>query len=216
LKGNFVSKRGLVLILSFLLTAILVVLVYIAFLLLPNNTPEADITQMNPITVIEPPQPMPDFTLTNQNGEAISLSSLSGKPVLLTFGFTHCPDVCPITLGEMRAINRSLDNRSDDIHYVFITVDGGRDTPEVLTNYFTTLRLEDFMIGMTGTESEIRDMGIPYGLDFAYGEVDALGNYAVEHTAGMFLLDSEGQWIRRYTYGMPSQDIVSDIREVLQ
>jgi protein SCO1 len=210
------SKRGLVVLLGFLMTVIAMVLAYIAFLVLDSPGTELDNRTLSPVSLIEPPLPIPDFILTNQLGEAISLSDLRGKPVLLTFGFTHCPDVCPITLGEMREIYNSLDNQSDNLHFVFISVDGQRDTPEILADYLTTLRVDNFIIGMTGTEEEIREMGIPFGLDFSYSEADALGNYSVEHTAGMFLLNTEGQWIRRYAYGTLNEEIVTDLRGVLQ
>jgi protein SCO1 len=213
-KGTLVTKRELFAVLGFFITMIVIVLAYIAYLMMdaPNANPGDNV--LNPITVIEPPLPVPDFSLTNQQGENISLSDLRGKAVLLTFGFIHCPDVCPITLSEMRMIHEQMG--SDAINYVFITVDGERDTPEVLATYFTTMRVDSFMIGMTGTEAELRQMGLPYGLDFRYGEADALGNYTVEHTAGMFLLNNEGEWIRRYTYGMEREDIVADLRAVLQ
>lgn len=208
------SKRSLFIIISIFLIIILGLLAYIAYLSLNPASPETIDT--SPISILEPPIPMPDFTLTNQAGENVKLSDLRGKAVLLTFGFTHCPDVCPITLGEMRSIHADLGEMSENLHFVFVTVDGSRDTPEVLTDYFATLRVDGFMIGMTGTEQAIREMGIPYGLDFRYSEADALGNYTVEHTAGMFLLNTEGEWIRRYTYGMKNEDITADLRQVLQ
>lgn len=210
------NKRAIFAIVGFLVITILIVMLYIAYIAADSFALFEEPEALNPITRIEPPLDMPDFTLTNQQGESINLSDLRGKPVLLTFGFTHCLDVCPITLGEMRKIHNDLDNLGDDLHFVFVSVDGERDTPEVLSNYFTTLRVDSFIIGMTGTENAVREMGIPYGLDFRYDEADALGNYTVEHTAGMFLLNSEGQWIRRYTYGMESDDIVTDLRDVIQ
>jgi protein SCO1 len=127
----------LVYLISALALGILFAIVYIVYLLM--TTPEPSVITLTPddqyngITAIEPPVAMPNFTLTNQHGEPISLSDLSGKPVLITFGFTHCPDVCPITLGEMRNIHEVL---ADNIHYVFVSVDGERDTPEVLRDYF--------------------------------------------------------------------------------
>lgn len=206
------SKRGLLIILGVLGSAIVFVSAYIAFLLLADSPSEPSDSDISPISLIEPPLQMPDFTLTNQQGENTSLSDLSGKPVLLTFGFTHCPDVCPITLGEMRSIHEEL---GEQVNYVFVSVDGERDTPEILANYFVTLRVDSFIVGLTGTEAEVREMGIPYGLDFNYSEADALGNYSVEHTAGLFLLNSEAQWIRRYAYGMRTEDIINDLREFM-
>src|SRR5690606_4994054 len=96
------SNRGLFTFIGIIVAAIAVVLVYIAYLFLsePSIVLAPEVDNFSGITRIEPAQAMPDFSLSNQNGETISLSDLYGKPILLTFGFTHCPDVCPITLGE--------------------------------------------------------------------------------------------------------------------
>lgn len=201
-----------------LVIAIVVILAYIAYLMLGDaKQNRLDFAlESDGVMVIEPPIALPDYTLTDENGEPVALSALDGQPTLLTFGFTHCPDVCPITLGEMRQIHEGLGDLADDLDFVFISVDGERDTPQVLDTYLTTLRVNDFVLGMTGTEAELREFAIPYGVEFIYGEPDALGNYTVEHTAGMFLLDGERNWVRRYRYGTPSGRIVTDLREFLQ
>jgi protein SCO1 len=206
----------LVYLISALALGILFAIVYIVYLLM--TTPEPDVItltpddQYNAITAIEPPVAMPDFTLTNQHGEPISLSDLSGKPVLMTYGFTHCPDVCPITLGEMRNIHEVI---GGNINYVFVSVDGERDTPEVLRDYFELVRVNDFLLGMTGTPDAVREVGTPYGVDFIYGMPDENGNYDVTHTAGMFLLDANRNWMRRYTYGMDTNLIIENIQKTI-
>lgn len=166
------------------------------------------------ITRIDPPQPMPNFTLTNQHGEPIKLSDLHGKFVLMSFGYTHCPDVCPLTLSDFKLIQRNLGDLSDQVNFVFISVDGSRDTPEVLRRYFEQRELDNF-IGMTGTEAQLREIGTPYNLHFSYGQPDANGNYSVEHTAGSFLLDKEGHWVSRYVFGIDPSLIVDDIRQLM-
>lgn len=202
-----------------LVAVIVIIIAYIAFLLLsPTETPsdESSIIDNDPITVVEPPLPVPDFTLTDTNSDALSLSDLTTQPTLITFGFTHCPDICPLTLGEMRNIHTYLEDMSNDINYVFVSVDGERDTPQVLATYLTTLRVDDFVIGLTGNEADIREMGMPYGLEFIYREPDRFDNYNVDHTAGMFLVDAEQNWIRRYRFGTAYSLIGSDIRDILE
>lgn len=190
-------------------------LVYILLLSIPSRSmpvSDATIIEDHPITVIDPPLPMPDFTLTSTDNQTFSLSDLTPQPVIMAFGFTHCPDVCPITLNEMRTIHEVI---GDDIHYAFISVDGERDTPEALTTYFTSLGVDAFMIGLTGSEADVRAMGEPYGLEFILEEPNRFGNYNVAHTAGMFLLDAERGWIRRYRFGMRPRDIIDDLQAIL-
>ena len=201
-----------------LIAVIIIIVAYIGFLLIQPppeiNTPEY-LLDDDGITTIDPALDIPDFTLTNHKNEAIQFSDLNGRPTLITFGFTHCPDVCPITLGEFRNIREALGEDADSLDYVFISVDGERDTPGVLDTYFTTLRVEDFIIGMTGTEDEIRRVAEPFGVEFILHETDQFGNYNVDHTAGMFLLDAEGNWIRRYRYAINSQLIADNIQAYL-
>lgn len=201
-----------------LIAIITVVIVYIAYLLLstPKTVTAPDyLLDDNGITIIEPPLAISDFTLTDENSLPINLSNLAGQATLITFGFTHCPDVCPITLGEMRKIHENLGNLAETINFVFVSVDGERDTPEVLSTYFRTLRVDDFVIGMTGTETDLREFAEPFGVEFIYNEQDRFGNYTVDHTAGMFLLDAEQNWVRRYRYGIQSDSISDNIQAFL-
>src|SRR5690606_25719763 len=113
-------------------------------------------------------------------------------------------------------IREELGNLADDIDYVFVSIDGERDTPEVLNTYLTTLRVNDFIVGMTGTEAELREFTRPLGVEFIYNEPDRFGNYTVDHTAGTFLLDANQNWVRRYRYGIQSSLIAEDIRAFMQ
>ena len=166
-------------------------------------------------TTIDPPRQMPDFTLTNQNGEPTSLSDLRGKYVLITFGYTHCPDVCPLTLNEFRRIRDTLGDLAENVEFVFISVDGQRDTPEAIQQYFETRKLDNF-IGLTGEETDLRKLGMDYGLFFEIGEYTSQGGYLVDHTAGSYLLDPDGQWIMRYQFGAMPSMIVEDLKGFIE
>lgn len=175
-----------------------------------GNFTVVDVEDFDGTTTIDPARDMPDFTLTNQDGDTISLSDLRGKYVLLTFGYTHCPDVCPLTLNEFRRIRDSLDNKADNVEFVFISVDGTRDTPDVIKQYFETRKLDGF-IGLTGDEVELKTLGVDYGLFFEKAKETSQGGYLVDHTAGSYLLDPDGRWIMRYQFGILPSVIVEDL-----
>ncbi|MBE0689844.1 MAG: SCO family protein, partial [Anaerolineae bacterium] len=84
---------------------------------------------------VTPPYHVSDFTLTSKTGEPMSLSDLHGKPTMLMFGYTHCPDVCPLTLAQYEQVKGVLGDTANDVNFLFISVDGERDTPEVVTDY---------------------------------------------------------------------------------
>jgi len=198
-----------------LIVGIIAITVYIGFTRL--TAPEeivanaVDEEGFDGSTAIDPPAEMSDFTLTNQDGELTSLSDLRGKYVLLTFGYTHCPDVCPLTLNEFRRVRDSLDDLAENVEFVFISVDGQRDTPEAIKQYFETRKLEGF-IGLTGEETDLMALGTDYGLFFEVGENTSKGGYLVNHTAGSYLLDPEGRWIMRYQFGALPSMIVKDLQ----
>lgn len=145
-------------------------------------------------TEIDPPQELPDFTLTGVDGEPFSLSDLRGRFVLMAFGYTHCPDVCPLTLSEYKIILGALGDQADQVAFVFVSVDGERDTPERLAQYFDVRGVSDFVIALTGPESDLRQIGVDYGLYFEKAEDPGTSeNYLVTHTAASFLIDREGR-----------------------
>ncbi len=164
---------------------------------------------------IDPPLDIPQFTLTNSENTPSSLSDFRGQFVLLTFGFTHCPDICPLTLNDFQRIRSQLGAKADILRSVFISVDGKRDTPETLREYFDFRQLND-IIALTGDEEHVRALGAPFGLAFEISDRNATGGYQVNHTAGSFLLDRQGRWIRRYQFGVPPGRIASDLITLLE
>lgn len=167
-------------------------------------------------TPIDPPRAMPDFTLTNHHGEETRLSDLRGKFTLMSFGYTHCPDICPITLNEFKQIEQALGEQAEKINFVFISVDSPRDTPEALADYFRKHELGERFVGLTGTENALRQLGIDYGLYFELDPPAEDGNYDVNHTSGYFLLDDENRWRMRYAYLTEQQVILEDLLELLR
>ena len=163
---------------------------------------------------IDPPINIPTFTLTDSMGEALGLSDLRGRHALLTFGFTHCPDICPLTLNDFERIRRLLGELADQFDFVFISVDGTRDTPAALRQYFEFRQL-DRIIALTGDEASVLALGAPFGLSFEINDEDRAGGYMINHTSGSFLLDQAGRWIKRYQFGVPPERIVADLKALL-
>lgn len=142
-----------------------------------------------------------DFNLVNQFGERTQLSALQGNVVLLSFGFTHCPDICPTTLVDMKGAMASLGDAAQSAKVVFITVDPARDTAERLKSYLAFFD-KDF-IGLTGSEQEIADVAGRFQTTYEKQEPDENGQYSVDHSSYVFVIDQAGKtrYVVPYTIG---------------
>jgi len=199
--------------------------------LIPSPAISTDLSRPGGGALVDPPRQVQDFTLTSQTGEPISLSDLRGRAVLMFFGYTHCPDVCPTTLADYTRVKQALGRDAGDVAFVFISVDGRRDTPGVIADYLD--RFDSDFIGMTGDETTLRRIGAEYGLLFhqetASGEgTDEEGHehqeepgldaesYFVQHTSPSFVIDRDGYLRMVYFYGTKPEVIADGIREVLR
>lgn len=181
----------------------------------PDDT-SASLPRTDGKNIIEPARDIPNFTFPAHTGEDLSLSDLNGRYVLMTFGYTHCPDVCPANLLEFRQIKRLLgDEASDQVEYVFISVDPERDTPDMLNAYIT--RYDPSFIALSGNHDELATIQEPFGLfwDIRQNSIPNSTNYIVDHTASSFLLNPEGKLIRMYSFTADFNVIEQDIRELL-
>jgi protein SCO1/2 len=132
------------------------------------------------------------FTLVGSDGQPFSSSKLAGKPAALFFGFTHCPDVCPTTLARLSKLRTQLGKGDDGFSIVFISVDPERDTPEDVGRY-TTL-FDTPVIGLTGSQAQIDRVKSQFGV-FSQKVPTEGGDYSVDHTATVFLLDRNGKFV---------------------
>lgn len=190
-----------------------------------------DSTKSSGAAIVEPPHRLQDFTLTSNTGEPISLSDLRGRAVLMFFGYTHCPNVCPTTLADYTRVRQALGKDAENVAFVFITVDSIRDTPDVLTQYLH--HFDANFIGMTGDETTLRRLGAEYGLLFQHetsspgdeheaehehqeGQALDAENYFVQHTSPSFLVDPDGYLRMVYFYGTQPKVIAEGIWNVLQ
>ncbi len=178
--------------------------------------------------VVKPPFQVRDFTLINQAGTPMSLKDLRTRAIVLFFGYTHCPDVCPTTLADFTLAKKLLGTEADRVTFVFVTVDSKRDTPPVLKEYMN--HFDPGFIGLTGDETTLRSMAAEYGAYFSSppdshngdGDKDHheeginSDNYFVQHTSPIYLIDPGGFLRVVYFNGTVPEIIVQGIRQVLQ
>jgi protein SCO1/2 len=166
-------------------------------------------------SALDEPVPVADFTLQDQAGRPFHLADQQGNVVLLFFGYTSCPDVCPTTLATWRQVHDLLGDDAGRARFVFVTVDPERDTPERLGRHVQAFN-PDFL-GLTGTPEQLQAV---YGIFDVYYEVDASSQsalgYLINHTATTFVLDPEGVWRLRETYGTLAEDIAHDVKLLLE
>ena len=139
-----------------------------------------------------PPKPITDFGLTDQNGKPFRLSQLKGRPVLMFFGFTNCPLACPTAMAQLLAVTRGADPAAHEARVVMISTDGERDTPAVMKQYLA--RLSPDFIGLTGPPKEVGRIAAQFSAVFFRGRAAGKsGDYLVEHTTQIYLLDRAGR-----------------------
>jgi protein SCO1/2 len=163
-------------------------------------------------TVIDPPRELADFTMPASTGAEMSLSDLNGKWTLLFFGYANCPDFCPLTLGEFNRVDTLLGDTAEDVQYLFISVDGERDTPAVLERYLQ--RFNPKFIGFSGDDVTLAQIQPDYG--FFYERRTDTGSataYLVDHSTRSYLIDPQGRLRMSFAYGTEPAIIADAIRE---
>ncbi len=166
------------------------------------------------ISIYNPPQAISNFSMPASTGETLSLSDFRGKLVLVAFGYTRCPDVCPTNMLEYRKIKRFLGDNAEEVVFLFISVDGDRDTPDALREYMALY--DSSFIGMSGTDEILAPIQEEYGLYYARIENPrSPQDYLVDHTASRFLIDKNGDLSRVYSYTTDARAITRDIISML-
>lgn len=164
-------------------------------------------------SVIDPPVAAYNFSLTHADGDVFRLSDQQGKVVLLFFGYTHCPDVCPTTLAEYKAIYNALGEKANDVVYVYITVDRLRDTPEVIARYARAFNPE--FIGLSGTEEGLAEIYKQYGVFWEIQEAATEEDYLVAHTSIIYVIDKKGYWRLTFPFEMGPDEMTEDVTFLL-
>ena len=162
----------------------------------------------------EPYPAAPQIELIKSNGETFRLSDQKGKIVLLFFGYTSCPDVCPTTLAELKLVMDDLGDKTKSVQVVFVSVDPQRDTPEKIQEY-----VEHFntgFIGLSGSMDELETIWKDYGVFREEVQSDSAFGYIVNHTARVYLIDADGNLRLSYGFQTPVEDIVHDLELLLK
>ena len=156
------------------------------------------------------------YLLMDFKGRAITDQDFPGRFQLIAFGYTFCPDICPTTLAEMALIRDKLGDLGGRLQLLFVTVDPERDTPEVLHRY--TEFFDPGIIGLSGSKELTRSVADHFKVRFEkhWEPSAAADKYSVDHSAGMYLLGTDGRFIAKFAYISSSQEIADRIRTLIQ
>ncbi len=152
------------------------------------------------------------FRLLDHNGRVVTEANFKGRPFLVFFGFTHCPDICPTALFEMSEVLKRLGSDADKTAALFISVDPERDTPEKLKDYVSSFHPRIY--GLTGTPAEIEAVAKAYR---AYAKKVPLdgGGYTVDHSAIVYLMDKEGRFVAPFNLKRSADQAAADLKRRL-
>ena len=165
-------------------------------------------------TVINPPLPVADFSLLTANGDSVRLSEQEGKIVLLFFGYTSCPDVCPLTLATFKEVHQRLGEDAQKVKFTMITADPERDTPDKVAAY--AARFHPDFVGLSGKRAELEKVWKQLGVFVEKQESNSAAGYLVSHTTSVYVLDQNGSLIMTFPYGTTAIDIANDVSELLR
>lgn len=154
-----------------------------------------------------------DFRLTDHNGQARTLADFRGKVVAVFFGYTHCPDVCPTTLSDFAAALQQLGPLAERVQVIFVTVDPARDTPDLLKIFVPAFN--PGFLGMYTDADALRELANEFKVVYQKSSVKADDDYLIDHSAGTYVYDAQGNLRLLMPYGSSPDAIASDLRTLL-
>jgi protein SCO1/2 len=152
------------------------------------------------------------FQLTDQNGKAVTDKDLKGKPTLIFFGYTHCPDVCPTSLFEMSEVLRAMGKDADKVNAVFISVDPARDTPATMKDYLSSF--DPHLEGLSGDPAETAKVITSFRV-YAKKVPTKDGDYTMDHTALIYLMDRDGRFVSPFNLKRSPEEAATELRRYL-
>lgn len=162
-------------------------------------------------TLSEPGAPIARFNLIDGKNQAVSERDVIGRPSLMFFGFTYCPDVCPTTLASLTALLGRMGSDGDRLGVFFVTVDPERDTPDELGKYLSSF--DRRIHGLTGAPDQIGALARSLGVYYAKVETGN-GSYTMDHTASVFLLDAQGRFVGTIAHGEDADMALAKLRRL--
>lgn len=154
-----------------------------------------------------------DFRLVDDQGKPVTGADYRGKVVLLYFGYTHCPDVCPLTLAHLHVVMQRLGKLADNARILFVSVDPARDTPEVLHAYVNAF--DPRAVGLTGKPADLEALSKRYRSAFSREPDPGDGNYEVSHSSAIYVFDTQGRARLLKTPASAQDDLVHDLHLLL-
>ena len=167
------------------------------------------VTGRGPATIAAPAAIGGPFRLTNQNGQPITEQSLKGRPFLVFFGFTHCPEVCPTALFDISEVFNALGSDADKAAALFVTVDPERDTPEKLKEYLSSFNPR--VIGVGGDPDALAAVAKAYRVYYKKVPLKD-GDYTMDHTAIVYLMDKTGAFVAPFSLKRRPEDSAAELR----
>jgi protein SCO1/2 len=153
------------------------------------------------------------FSLTDFNGKPRTLADYKGKVVVVFFGYTQCPDVCPTTMAEMASVMQKLGPQADQVQVLFITLDPERDTPQLLASYVPAF--DKRFMGLYGTLEQTAKTAKDFKVFYSKVPGSAPGSYTIDHMAGSYVFDRDGRLRLFIRHGGTADSIVHDVRQLL-
>lgn len=154
-----------------------------------------------------------EFELTDENGRTVRAADYRGQVALLFFGFTNCPDVCPVTLANLAKLADDIGAAPDDLRILFVSVDPSRDTLSAIKRY--TDNFGPWVIGMTGAPGVLQALTRRYRVTYGYGDEDPSGAYDVSHSSAVFAFDRSGRARLLLRNSDPPESVRADLRRLL-
>lgn len=154
-----------------------------------------------------------DFRLTDHNGQVRTLADFKGKVVAVFFGYVHCPDVCPTTLSDFAAALQQLGPLAERVQVIFVTVDPQRDTPELLKQFVPAFN--PGFLGMVADEETLRQLAKEYKVVYQKNSVKGADDYLIDHSAGTYVYDPQGNLRLLMPYGSSADAIAQDLKTLL-
>jgi protein SCO1/2 len=152
------------------------------------------------------------FKLASSAGGELSSEDLKGKPFIVFFGYTHCPDICPTTVSDVTTWLEALGPQGKEIKALFVSIDPERDSPASLKDYLSSF--PDQIIGLTGTPDQIAEVAKEYRVFYAKHPLKD-GDYSMDHSALIYLMDREGKLAGTLTYDAKSEDAIAKLKRLL-
>jgi protein SCO1 len=153
------------------------------------------------------------LSLTDHTGKLRTLADYQGKVIVLFFGYTHCPDVCPTTMSDLHNVMKQLGDKADQVQVLFVTVDPERDTQEVLSKFVPSF--DKRFVGLRGDAEQTKETLKNYKIFMSKVEGKSANDYSIDHSAGMYVFDKKGKIRVYFGYGQKINEMVSDIQKLL-